>query len=84
MNDTLTEVQFWAQVIGDAKRTVMCPPDLESCCKGYVEARGLGGIITVKASPAVPDNQLYVIDTGALAASLAELTSRPIRLRATE
>ena len=41
MNDTLTE---------DAKQTVICPPELESRCKGYVEARGLGGLITIEAN----------------------------------
>lgn len=65
----LTEVRFWAQVIGDAKRTVLCPPDLESRCKGYVDARGLSGIITVVASPGCPPDQIFVIDTPAIQAA---------------
>jgi hypothetical protein len=77
MSDVLTEVRFWAQVIGDAKRTVMCSPDLESRCKGYVDARGLSGLITVKASRYVPENQIFVIDDGAVAATIA----RPVKPR---
>jgi len=81
MSDVLTEVRFWAQVIGDSRRTVICPPDLESRCKGYVDARGLGGLITVKASPYCPTNQILVVDEQGLAGSMAELLARPIRLR---
>lgn len=66
MNDMLTEVKFWAQVVNDAKRTVLCAPDLESRIKGLVDARGMGGIITVKASPAVPGDRLYVVDGSVL------------------
>lgn len=81
MSDVLTEVRFWAQVIGDSKRTVMCSPDLESRCKSYVDARGLGGLITVKASPVVPDSQILVIDEQGVEASWRDATSGPFRLR---
>ena len=78
---SLTEMRFWAQVIGDAKRTVICPPDLESRCKGYVDARGLGYLITVKPSPYCPPNQILVLDEQALQASMNEMLARPIVLR---
>lgn len=81
MSDVLTEVRFWAQVVGYARRTVLCPSDLESRCKGYVDARGLGGLITVKASPYVPAETIFVIDEQGLEASMRELWQRPIRLR---
>ena len=61
MSDPLTELRFWQQVIGDARRTVLCPPEMESRCKGYVDARGLGGVITVKATPVCPDDRIYVM-----------------------
>lgn len=77
MNDVLTEAMFWRQVILDAKRTVMCNPDLESRCKGWVDARGVGHLVTVKASPWVPIDRVFVIDEQAIEASLR----RPIRLR---
>lgn len=76
-NDMLTEVRFWSMVATNAKRTVMCSPEMESRCKGYVDARGLSGLITVKASRAVPDDRVFVIDEGAVEATL----SRPFRLR---
>ena len=76
MSDPLTEIRFWQQVIGDSRRTVLCSPDMESHCKGYVDARGLGGLITVVASRACPDDRLYVMDEQALMASV----NRPLRL----
>lgn len=81
MGDVLTEVRFWAQVMGDSKRTVMCSPDLESRCKGYVDTRGLGGVITIKASRLIPDNQILVIDEQSIEASWREWTTGPFRLR---
>ena len=75
--DMLTEIRFWQQVVGDSKRTVVCSPDLESRCKGYVEARGLGHLITVIASPACPDDRLFVIDEQAMNAEM----SKPFRIR---
>ena len=81
MNDVLNEVRFWAQVVGDSKRTVVCPPDLESRCKGFVDARGLGGLITVKTSPYVPAETIFVIDEQGIDASLRKMSQRPIRLR---
>lgn len=81
MNDVLTEMQFWAQVMTDAQRTVLCSPDLESRLKGYVDARGLGRLIKIVASPAVPGNQLIVVDEHAMEAGWREMLARPIRLR---
>ena len=80
MNDVLTEVRFWRQVMTDAKRTVLCNPDLESRIRGWVDARGLGGLITVTPSPAVPMDRVFVVDEQAVQASFAQLASRPIRL----
>lgn len=70
--DPLDEVRFWAQVITDAERTVVCSPDLESRVKGWVEARQLGGMIKVVPSRLCPDDQMWVVDEHALAASTAQ------------
>lgn len=64
MSDMLTELRFWQIVIDDMRQTVICPPELESRCKGYVGARGLGGIISVIASSACPPNQILVFKDG--------------------
>lgn len=69
MADVLTEVRFWAQVMTDARRTVFCPPEWESRCKSYVDARNLGGLITVVANPWMPPDQIVVVDENALEAS---------------
>lgn len=82
MSEMLTDVRFWQQVMTDAKRTVFCSPENESRCKGYIAARGLEWLIAVKATPAVPDDRLFVVDEEAIKATTAEILSKPIRLRA--
>lgn len=77
MTGVLDEVRFWSQVVGDAKRTIVCPPDLESRVKGYIDARGMSGILTVVANPYCPPETIMIIDEQAIAATLA----RPIRPR---
>lgn len=79
--DVLTEARFWAQVIGDARRTVYCSPENESRCKGYVAARGMAGIVAVVASPAVPDDRLLVVDDSGIEADWREASRGPIRIR---
>jgi len=68
----LTEVLFWSQVIGDSRRTVVCNPDLESRIKGWVDARGMGGVLKVQPNPACPANRMFVIDEQAIAAGFNE------------
>jgi hypothetical protein len=60
-SEILTEIKFWQIVIADARKTVLCPPDLESRLKGYVDARLLGGIIRVVASPYCPEDQVLIL-----------------------
>lgn len=69
LNDVLTEMRFWSQVMTDARRTVFCPPEWESRCRGFVDARGLGGLITVVATPLCPPNRIIVADEQAMEAS---------------
>lgn len=71
-NGPWTEVRFWAQVHADAERTVVCSPNLESRVKGWVAARLMAGLITVKPSRLCPDDQIWVLDEHAIAASTAE------------
>jgi hypothetical protein len=63
------EVRFWAQVIQDRRRTILCPPDLESRVKGMVDAYGAAGTYDVQASPLVPDDQIFVVDQRGLEAA---------------
>lgn len=76
----MTEVQFWSQVLTDAERTVICPPDLESRLKGYIDAHGMSGAIHVKATPICPEDRVLVLDEHAIEASLRQAIARPIRI----
>lgn len=80
MTDVLTEVRFWAQVTGDAKRAIVCPPDLESRIKGWIDARGMSGILTVNATSLCPPGRIIVIDEPAIEASIGEWMQRPARI----
>lgn len=75
----IDEIRFWMQVMTDAERTVCCSPEMESRIKGWVDARGLSGQITVVASPGVPDDRVYVIDHHAVDAGLAEVLQRGLQ-----
>ncbi|MGH9252638.1 MAG: hypothetical protein ACRD0W_24445 [Acidimicrobiales bacterium] len=78
--DMLTEIRFWSQVIGDAKRIILCSPELESRVKSWIDARGMGGVLTVKASRGCPDDRIFIIDQGAMAATMAKFAlGRPGR-----
>lgn len=81
MSDVLTEVRFWTQVIGDQKRTVYCSPGLESRVKGWIDARGMGHLLTVKASQVCPDTQVFIVDQQAIEANWQQVLSRPVRIR---
>jgi hypothetical protein len=74
--DVLTEIKFWAQIIGDAKRTVVCTPDLESRIKGWVDARGMDGVIKVRATPVCPEGQILIMDEQAMEADLRQSLAR--------
>lgn len=88
MNDPLTEVRFWEQIIGDSRRTVYCSPEWESRIKTWVDVRGMGGIITVVATRMLTDDLIVIFDEQALQAELSrpakmdviESSPRPYRL----
>jgi hypothetical protein len=69
MSDMLTDIRFWAQIMDDARRTVLCSPDLESRIKGIVDSYGAGGFITVLASPYVPDDKVYIVNEAGIRAA---------------
>ena len=81
MSEAWTEVRFWAQVVGDARRTIICPPDLESRIKGWLSARDLLGFHTVEVNEYMPADRIFVVDQGALDAYMAQAMGRPVHLR---
>ena len=74
------EARFFAQIIGDAKRTVLCEPHQVDEIRGAVDRMGAADILTVKASQICPVGKLLVLDEQAMEASARQAASRPIRL----
>lgn len=72
------EARFFAQIIGDAQRTILCEPHRVDEIRGAVDRMGAAGILTVKASQVCPEGKLLVLDEQAMEASLRQAASRPI------
>ncbi|WP_434744804.1 hypothetical protein [Streptomyces sp. A-14] len=73
------EACFYAQIIGDAQRTVLCEPHRVAEIQEAVNQLGMAGIVTVKASRVCPEGKFLVLDEQALEASARQAASRPIR-----
>lgn len=71
--------QFWQQIEGDAKRTVLCEPHRLDDIQAAVDQRGSTDIITVRASPHCPAGRLLVLDDGALEAAWRQTVQRAAR-----
>lgn len=56
----LTDIKFWGMVLADARQTVICNPDAESRIKGWIDARGMGGLIKVVVSRHCPITQILI------------------------
>lgn len=70
--DPLDELRFAFQVLGDAKRTWVCPPSIAAELRAAVNAAGCAGLITVVPSQFVPDGTMYVIDEQGFDADLRQ------------
>jgi len=70
------EIRFWAQITGDAQRTVICEPHKVDEIRAAVKDHGYDSFITVRASPACPEGKLIVIDEAAMEASQRQLFQR--------
>ena len=73
------EFRFFAQIIGNAQRTILCEPHRVDEIQDVVNRQGMAGILTVKASRVCPPGKLLVIDEQAMEASFRQAASRPIR-----
>ncbi|MZF56935.1 hypothetical protein GTX53_24405 [Streptomyces sp. SID5594] len=68
--DFWNELRFTAaQVMNDAKRTLLCEPDTVDKVHALVEAMGAAGTFEVKASAACPPGKILVLDEQALTAA---------------
>lgn len=64
-------------MLGDSKRTWVCPPAYEERIRALVEAHDLEHVITVRASIGCPENQVLIIDEQAMEADLRAQMARP-------
>ncbi|MEV0556174.1 hypothetical protein AB0I27_22330 [Streptomyces sp. NPDC050597] len=74
----LTDIGFYSQVVGDSKRTIICPPSLLHAVRALVEAHELGGVYSVRASP-VCDGKLFVLDEQAMEATFRQAAQQGLR-----
>ncbi|MFZ3473075.1 hypothetical protein ACODT3_10925 [Streptomyces sp. 4.24] len=78
LDQMLMDVRFYEQVLLDARRTIVCPPDLAAGVQAAVEQYGAADLFTVRASPACPEGRLLLIDEQAMEADFrASLLRRP-------
>lgn len=77
--DVWDEVRFHAQVMGDARRTLMCEPHRADEFRAVIESMGVSATFTVAASAACPPGQVIVLDEQALNASFNQSMQRAAR-----
>lgn len=78
LDQMLTDIRFYEQVLLDARRTIFCPPDLAAAVQAVVEQYDAANLFTVRASTACPEHRLLLIDEQALEADFrASLLRRP-------
>lgn len=75
----LTEIRFYEQILGDAKRTIYCQPSVAAAVRDAVEAHGTGHLFTVRSTPACPEGKLILVDDQALEASFNAAVQRGMR-----
>lgn len=75
---TWDDVRFWAQILEDSRRTLICPPDLESRVKTRIAAMGLDRQFTVMVSPYAPDGAIYLVDLNGMDADTNQSMLRAV------
>lgn len=75
----LTDIRFYEQIVGDAKRTIICPPSMLDAIRGVIEAHGVGNVYTVLASPVCPDGKLLLLDEQAMEAAFQQAAQQGLR-----
>ena len=73
------EVAFWAQIAGDAKRTLICTPEDASRIEMLVADMDVGHIFAVRVSPACPTGQILIVDDPAFEGAHNETMQRMLR-----
>jgi len=79
LGDIYTDLAFWGQIRGDAKRTVLCEPERLNEIQAAAEQCGYSDRVTVRASPLCPAGKLLVLDDSAMEASWQQTIQRAAR-----
>lgn len=67
--DFWDELRFTTQVMNDARRTLLCEPDMANVVRALIEAMGAAGTFEVRSSSACPSGKILVLDEQALTAA---------------
>lgn len=62
MADILTDILFWLQVTEDSKRTILCHPSMTEAVKAKLAEMGTDQFHTVRESPWIAEDRLYIVD----------------------
>ena len=77
--DPVTEVQFWAQVTEDDRRTVFCAPGRMAEVKQLLAEHDMGEQFDVHESPGCRPNQILMVDHNALDAAMRQSSQQARR-----
>ncbi|GAA3027353.1 hypothetical protein [Streptosporangium longisporum] len=72
LREYVDDLSPWGQARRDATQTIACSVAEAEKFRRLVEEQGMAGIITVVASPIVPDGTVYVMDMQAMDETLQQ------------
>lgn len=75
----LEQLRVAMQDIEDARRTVLCPPDLKDHVEAAIEQLGLSGAWTVQVSRFTAGGKIFVLDPNAIEANFRQAGLRALR-----
>lgn len=75
----LDDVRFWAAVIEEQRRILICQPAMLDAVNRKLADLGIDGLHEVQASPLMPDDQIWVIDPNVVEASTRQASQRALK-----
>lgn len=75
----LDDVRFWATIIEEQRRTLICPPSLVDAVNRKLAELGIAGLNDVISSPHVPDGQILVVDPNSMEAATRQAVQQATR-----
>ncbi|XTZ13946.1 hypothetical protein ACQSSU_20830 [Micromonospora echinospora] len=74
--DPLTEVRFWAQVIEESRRTVLCAPGRADEVKALLDRHSMAGMFDVHETPEVRTDQILMLNHNTIRAVTEQAIQR--------